>query len=125
LDALLSFWAKLGDATWPDKYHPVLCHLNVVGEKHDGFAVDHASDAHRVFAGCQRREKGRGNDVISAPRRSIQQWICPHAGHIAVVQDRDFVVHLHDESRDTEEVKNLATEVLGIRFLVRDVRGEP
>jgi CRISPR-associated endonuclease/helicase Cas3 len=23
---LLSFWAKLGDETWPDKYHPVVCH---------------------------------------------------------------------------------------------------
>jgi hypothetical protein len=24
---LLSFWAKLGNETWPDKYHPVICHL--------------------------------------------------------------------------------------------------
>ena len=23
----LSFWAKLGNETWPDKYHPVVCHL--------------------------------------------------------------------------------------------------
>jgi CRISPR-associated endonuclease/helicase Cas3 len=23
----LLFWAKLGDATWPEKYHPVACHL--------------------------------------------------------------------------------------------------
>jgi CRISPR-associated endonuclease/helicase Cas3 len=23
----LAFWAKLGDATWPERYHPVLCHL--------------------------------------------------------------------------------------------------
>ena len=21
------FWAKLGGTTWPDKYHPVICHL--------------------------------------------------------------------------------------------------
>jgi CRISPR-associated endonuclease/helicase Cas3 len=27
LSGLLSFWAKLGKETWPDKYHPVLCHL--------------------------------------------------------------------------------------------------
>jgi CRISPR-associated endonuclease/helicase Cas3 len=27
----LSFWAKLGNATWPDKYHPVVCHLIDVG----------------------------------------------------------------------------------------------
>jgi CRISPR-associated endonuclease/helicase Cas3 len=24
---LLHFWAKLGSATWPDEYHPVICHL--------------------------------------------------------------------------------------------------
>jgi CRISPR-associated endonuclease/helicase Cas3 len=24
---LLLFWAKLGSATWPEKYHPVACHL--------------------------------------------------------------------------------------------------
>ncbi len=23
----LSFWAKLGNETWPEKYHPVICHL--------------------------------------------------------------------------------------------------
>jgi CRISPR-associated endonuclease/helicase Cas3 len=27
LNVLLSFWAKLGTATWPVQYHPVLCHL--------------------------------------------------------------------------------------------------
>ncbi len=26
------FWAKLGHATWPDVYHPVLCHLIDVGQ---------------------------------------------------------------------------------------------
>lgn len=29
---LLHFWAKLGDATWPEEYHPVLCHLIDVGQ---------------------------------------------------------------------------------------------
>ena len=28
----LSFWAKLGNETWPDKYHPVVCHLIDVGQ---------------------------------------------------------------------------------------------
>jgi CRISPR-associated endonuclease/helicase Cas3 len=28
---LVSFWAKLGSATWPDEYHPVICHLIDVG----------------------------------------------------------------------------------------------
>src|SRR5215468_10524320 len=28
----LIFWAKLGSATWPEKYHPVLCHLIDVGQ---------------------------------------------------------------------------------------------
>ena len=28
----LSFWAKLGNATWPEKYHPVVCHLIDVGQ---------------------------------------------------------------------------------------------
>jgi CRISPR-associated endonuclease/helicase Cas3 len=32
LSAVLSFWAKLGSATWPDQYHPVLCHLIDVGQ---------------------------------------------------------------------------------------------
>ncbi len=27
MQPLFSFWAKLGGATWPDQYHPVLCHL--------------------------------------------------------------------------------------------------
>src|SRR5262245_16393455 len=26
------FWAKLGDETWPEKYHPVICHLIDVGQ---------------------------------------------------------------------------------------------
>ena len=26
------FWAKLGKATWPDTYHPVICHLIDVGQ---------------------------------------------------------------------------------------------
>ena len=28
----LCFWAKLGNATWPDQYHPVVCHLIDVGQ---------------------------------------------------------------------------------------------
>src|SRR6476660_477840 len=28
----LLFWAKLGSAVWPEKYHPVLCHLIDVGQ---------------------------------------------------------------------------------------------
>ena len=24
---LFWFWAKLGKETWPEKYHPVICHL--------------------------------------------------------------------------------------------------
>ena len=24
---LLWLWAKLGHETWPDKYHPLICHL--------------------------------------------------------------------------------------------------
>ena len=28
----LIFWAKLGNATWPDTYHPALCHLIDVGQ---------------------------------------------------------------------------------------------
>jgi CRISPR-associated endonuclease/helicase Cas3 len=32
MSLLLSFWAKLGNETWPDKYHPVLCHLIDVGQ---------------------------------------------------------------------------------------------
>jgi hypothetical protein len=27
LNALFSFWAKLGNAIWPEKYHPVVWHL--------------------------------------------------------------------------------------------------
>jgi hypothetical protein len=23
----LSLWAKLGNKTWPEEYHPVICHL--------------------------------------------------------------------------------------------------
>jgi hypothetical protein len=26
-DSLIVFWAKLGKETWPEKYHPVICHL--------------------------------------------------------------------------------------------------
>ena len=26
------FWAKLGHETWPDVYHPVICHLIDVGQ---------------------------------------------------------------------------------------------
>src|SRR5438874_13816168 len=26
------FWAKLGSVTWPDEYHPVICHLIDVGQ---------------------------------------------------------------------------------------------
>jgi CRISPR-associated endonuclease/helicase Cas3 len=29
---LVSFWAKLGKETWPEKYHPVICHLIDVGQ---------------------------------------------------------------------------------------------
>jgi hypothetical protein len=29
--SLLAFWAKLGAHTYPDRYHPVLCHLIDVG----------------------------------------------------------------------------------------------
>lgn len=32
MGALLSFWAKLGNKTWPEEYHPVLCHLIDVGQ---------------------------------------------------------------------------------------------
>jgi CRISPR-associated endonuclease/helicase Cas3 len=32
MSLLLSFWAKLGNETWPEKYHPVLCHLIDVGQ---------------------------------------------------------------------------------------------
>jgi CRISPR-associated endonuclease/helicase Cas3 len=32
LNIQLHFWAKLGDRTWPDCYHPVLCHLIDVGQ---------------------------------------------------------------------------------------------
>lgn len=32
MQSLLSFWAKLGKATWPEEYHPVLCHLIDVGQ---------------------------------------------------------------------------------------------
>ena len=28
----LMFWAKLGNETWPEKYHPVICHLIDVGQ---------------------------------------------------------------------------------------------
>jgi len=27
MDSLFCFWAKLGSATWPEQYHPVICHL--------------------------------------------------------------------------------------------------
>jgi CRISPR-associated endonuclease/helicase Cas3 len=30
--ALVAFWAKLGKETWPEKYHPVICHLIDVGQ---------------------------------------------------------------------------------------------
>ena len=26
------FWAKLGTETWPERYHPVICHLIDVGQ---------------------------------------------------------------------------------------------
>jgi CRISPR-associated endonuclease/helicase Cas3 len=29
---LVGFWAKLGKETWPEKYHPVICHLIDVGQ---------------------------------------------------------------------------------------------
>jgi CRISPR-associated endonuclease/helicase Cas3 len=29
---LVTFWAKLGKETWPEKYHPVICHLIDVGQ---------------------------------------------------------------------------------------------
>src|SRR5262245_9204281 len=32
MDTSLLFWAKLGSATWPEKYHPVACHLIDVGQ---------------------------------------------------------------------------------------------
>jgi hypothetical protein len=32
VNPLLLHWAKLGSATWPEKYHPVLCHLIDVGQ---------------------------------------------------------------------------------------------
>jgi CRISPR-associated endonuclease/helicase Cas3 len=32
MNDMLLFWAKLGDETWPEKYHPVLCHLIDVGQ---------------------------------------------------------------------------------------------
>src|SRR5262245_20097510 len=31
-DSILLPWAKLGNATWPEQYHPVLCHLIDVGQ---------------------------------------------------------------------------------------------
>jgi hypothetical protein len=27
MNPTLLFWAKLGNDTWPDKYHPVICHM--------------------------------------------------------------------------------------------------
>jgi hypothetical protein len=27
MNPMLLFWAKLGNETWPEKYHPVICHL--------------------------------------------------------------------------------------------------
>ena len=32
MDVFLWFWAKLGSSTWPEQYHPVLCHLIDVGQ---------------------------------------------------------------------------------------------
>jgi len=28
----IDFWAKLGNEEWPEKYHPVICHLIDVGQ---------------------------------------------------------------------------------------------
>ena len=32
MNPFLVFWAKLGSAIWPEKYHPVICHLIDVGQ---------------------------------------------------------------------------------------------
>jgi CRISPR-associated endonuclease/helicase Cas3 len=32
IDSILLPWAKLGNATWPDQYHPLVCHLIDVGQ---------------------------------------------------------------------------------------------
>ena len=55
MDSLLWFWAKLGSETWPDKYHPVFCHLIDVGQV-----------AHRLW-----------EDVL---RQKIREWITARLG---------------------------------------------
>lgn len=32
MQPLFWFWAKLGNKTWPEEYHPVICHLIDVGQ---------------------------------------------------------------------------------------------
>jgi CRISPR-associated endonuclease Cas3-HD len=32
MNAPVAFWAKLGRETWPEKYHPAICHLIDVGQ---------------------------------------------------------------------------------------------
>ncbi len=55
MPVLLSFWAKLGNETWPDKYHPVVCHL-----------IDVAAVARRLW-----------RDVC---RSKVREWVTNRLG---------------------------------------------
>jgi hypothetical protein len=55
MNATMLSWAKLGNDTWPDKYHPVICHL-----------IDVAAVALTLW------------DAVFRPR--FRDWLARHVG---------------------------------------------
>jgi hypothetical protein len=65
-----------------------------------------------MLSGRQWRKKRGGNDVVSTPGRSIQQWCRRRSCYKAIVKDRGLTVHLHDEGFDAESVKDQTVEIV-------------
>jgi CRISPR-associated endonuclease/helicase Cas3 len=67
------FWAKLGCDTWPDRYHPVICHLIDVGQ------VAHALWQSALRDRVRRWVTGRlGLESEDAAGRWIAFWVGAH-----------------------------------------------
>src|SRR5438876_990261 len=66
----ICFWAKLGSETWPEVYHPVLCHL-----------VDVAQVCHQLRKTVLRQPlKARMAAVLRLETEAAGQWIAFWAG---------------------------------------------
>ncbi|MBM3983739.1 MAG: CRISPR-associated helicase Cas3' [Planctomycetes bacterium] len=70
----LYFWAKLGFETWPNKYHPVLCHLIDVGQVAAAIWRDALRDHTRQRVA---KQLGLGDDV-GAAGAWVAFWVAAH-----------------------------------------------